>query len=141
MWMNCANVNNAINANSSQLISNGDSKNYILLEISMIAWSVWIECKPIWFKLNRTLDHYFYWQNAFRFVSFFPRRSWHLACHQFIADFKWNTRIRATYVAIFHPENKAKQDVWKLWDETANQFLAEGKILHSILSTANKYRW
>ena len=75
----------------SQLISNGDSKNYILLDISMISWSVWIECKPIWFKLNRTLDHYFYWQDASRFVSFFPRRSWHLAYHQFIADFKWNT--------------------------------------------------
>ena len=75
----------------SQLISNGDSKNYILLDISMIAWSVWIECKPIWFKLDRTLDHYFYWQDASRFVFFFPQWSWHLAYHQFIVDFNWNT--------------------------------------------------
>ena len=88
MWMNCANVDNANSVSSCQM---GTLKNYILLDISMIAWSLWIECKPIWFKLNRTLDHYFYWQDASRFVSFFPQRSWHLVHHQFIADFNWNT--------------------------------------------------
>ena len=71
--------------------SNWDSKNNILWDISMIAWSVWIECIPISFKLNRTLDHYFYWQVSSRFVSFFPQRNWHRVYHQFIANFNWNT--------------------------------------------------
>ena len=91
MWMKCANVNNALLAQPAHQIQMRTLKNYILGDISMIAWSVWIECKPIWFKLNRTLDHYFYCQITSRFASFFSQMNWHLVYHQFIADFNWNT--------------------------------------------------
>lgn len=124
---------------SSVSSSNWDSKNYILRDISMIAWSVWIECIPIWFKLNRTLDHYFYWQDSSRF--FLPAEEL-TSCTSsiycwFQLEYKW--------LMLQYFTQRTKQSrmsgCGEIRHEAANQFLAEGKILHSILSQpANKDR-
>ena len=114
MWMKCANVNNALLAQPAHQIQMRTLKNYILRDISMIAWSVWIECKPIWFKLNRTLDHYF--PARLLLVSLLSSRRWiDILC--IINLLLISIGIQVTYVAIIHPENKAKQDVCLWWEE------------------------